>query len=82
MSFLIDIREELDEQVQEQIRKFRKESAATGYKGWYRIQSAIAKARDLTIYHDNIKNYIMPNLLMIMVMQSHGIIGETHSRYK
>lgn len=49
MSFLIDIREELDEQVQEQIRKFRKESAATGYKGWYRIQSAIAKARDLTI---------------------------------
>ena len=30
MSFLIDIREELDEQVQEQIRKFRKESAATG----------------------------------------------------
>lgn len=62
MSFLIDIREELDEQVQEQIRKFRKESAATGYKGWYRIQSAIAKARDLTIYHDNIKNYIMPNL--------------------
>ena len=62
MSFLIDIREELDEQVQEQIRKFRRESAATGYKGWYRIQSAIAKARDLTIYHDNIKNYIMPNL--------------------
>lgn len=62
MSFLIDIREELDEQVQEQIRKFRRESAATGYKGWYRIQSAIAKARDLTIYHDNIKNYVMPNL--------------------
>lgn len=62
MSFLIDIREELDEQVQEQIRKFRRESAATGYKGWYRIQSAIAKARDLTIYHDKIENFIMPNL--------------------
>lgn len=62
MPFLVDIREELDEQVQEQIRKFRKDSAATGYKGWYRIQSAMAKARDLVIYHDDIENFIMPNL--------------------
>lgn len=62
MSFLIDIKEELDEQVQEQLRKFRQKSAATGYSGWYRIQSAIAKAHDLTIYHDKIENYIMPNL--------------------
>ena len=62
MSFLIDIKEELDEQIQEQIRKFRRGSAATDYRGWYRVQSAIAKARDLTIYHDDIKNYIMPNL--------------------
>lgn len=62
MSFLIDIKEELDEQIQAQIRKFRKDSAATGYKGWYRIQVAIAKARDATIYHDRIENFIMPNL--------------------
>ena len=62
MSFLIDIKEELDEQVQEQLRKFRRGSAATDYRGWYRVQQAMARARDLTIYHDNIQNYIMPNL--------------------
>lgn len=62
MSFLIDIREELDDQIQEQLRKFREKCIGTGYIGWYRIQSAIAKARDLSIYHDNIENYIMPNL--------------------
>lgn len=62
MSFLIDIREELDEQVQEQIRKFRKGSAATDYRGWYRVQQAVARARDLTIYHDNVHNYTIPNL--------------------
>lgn len=62
MSFLIDIREELDDQIQKQLRKFRQECAGTGYNGWYRIQAAIAKARDLTIYHDKIENYIMPNL--------------------
>lgn len=62
MSYLIDIREELDEQVQEQLRKFRKEGRSTDYKGWYRIQMAMAKARDLTIYHDNIENYTIPNL--------------------
>ncbi len=62
MSFLIDIREELDDQIQEQLRKFREKCAGIGYIGWYRIQSAIAKARDLSIYHDNIENYIMPNL--------------------
>ena len=62
MSFLIDIKEELDDQVQEQLRKFRHECAGTGYNGWYRIQAAIAKARDLNIYHDKVENYIMPNL--------------------
>lgn len=56
MSFLIDIREELDDQIQKQLRKFRQECAGTGYNGWYRIQAAIAKARDLTIYHDKIEN--------------------------
>ena len=62
MSFLIDIREELDDQVLAQLRKFRTECAGIGYSGWYRIQAAIAKARDLTIYHDKIENFIMPNL--------------------
>lgn len=62
MPFLIDIKEDLDEQVQEQIRKFRKESKATSFRQWYRIKKAIARARDLTIYHDHIENYIMPNL--------------------
>ena len=62
MSFLIDIREELDDQVQKQLRKFRLECAGTSYRGWYRVQAAIAKARDLTIYHDKIENFIMPNL--------------------
>ena len=62
MPFLIDIREELDEQVQAQIRKFRRQSAGYSLGAWYRIQTAIAKARDLRIYHDTIENYIMPNL--------------------
>jgi len=62
MSYLVDIKEELDEQVQAQIRKFRTNSAATGYNAWYRINSAIAKAHDLNIYHDTIENFIMPNL--------------------
>ena len=62
MSFLVDILEELDEQVQAQLRKFREDCRCTGYNGWYRIQAAVARARDLTIYHDNIENYIMPNL--------------------
>lgn len=62
MSYLIDIREDLDEQVQEQLRKFRRKCMGSGYMGWYRIQMAIAKARDLAIYHDKIENYVMPNL--------------------
>lgn len=62
MSFLVDIREELDDQVQKQLRKFRQDCAGTGYNGWYRIQAAMAKARDLTIYHDKIEHFIMPNL--------------------
>lgn len=62
MSYLIDIKEELNEQVQAQIRKFRRESAGSDGKAWYRIQRAIAKAHDLTIYHDDIKNYIVPDL--------------------
>lgn len=62
MSFLIDLDEELDEQIQKQLRKFRKDCAGTGYNGWYRIQKAIAKARDMTIYHDKIENFILPNL--------------------
>lgn len=62
MSFLIDIKSELAEQVQAQIRKFRQESKGTGYNGWYRIQAAISKARDMKIYHDTLENFIMPNL--------------------
>lgn len=62
MSYIVDIREELDEQVQEQIRKFRRRSKGTDYAGWYHIQRAIARSRDLTIYHDKIENFIMPNL--------------------
>lgn len=82
MSFLIDIREELDDQIQKQLRKFRQECAGTGYNGWYRIQAAIAKARDLTIYHDKIENYIMPNLLMRMEMRLRGITGVTPSKFR
>lgn len=62
MSFLIDINEELDEQVQEQIRKFRERSSGTCYATWYAIQVAMARARDLKIYHDKIENFTMPNL--------------------
>lgn len=57
-----NIKEDLDEQIQEQIRKFRKKSSATGYHSWYRINTAIARARDEVIYHDKIENFIMPNL--------------------
>lgn len=60
--YYYDMREELDEQVQEQIRKFRKNSSGSGYNMWYRINTAMAKARDEVIYHDNIENFIMPNL--------------------
>jgi len=56
------VREELDEQIQEQIRKFRQKISATDYSGWYRINAAIARARDEIIYHDTIENFIMPNL--------------------
>lgn len=62
MSFLIDIKEELDEQIQEQLRKFRRAGMGTDYRGWYRIQKGIARARDLTIYHDDIENFVIPNL--------------------
>lgn len=62
MSFLIDIREELDEQIQSQLRKFRKESAGTDIQSWYRVQRAIARARDMTIYHNDVSNYVMPDL--------------------
>lgn len=62
MPFLIDIKEELDEQVQAQIRQFQRKSAGTNLGAWYRIQAAVARARDLRIYHDTIENYIMPNL--------------------
>lgn len=62
MSFLIDINEELDEQVQAQLRKFRKKCTGSGYNGWYRIQAATARARDLNIYHDKIENFVLPNL--------------------
>lgn len=62
MSFLVDINSELDEQVQEQLRKFRLSGAGTDYRGWYRIQKAVARARDLTIYHDKIENFLLPPL--------------------
>lgn len=62
MSFIVDIKEELDEQVQAQIRKFRRKSAGTDTRSWYRIQNAIAKARDMTIYHEDVNKYIIPNL--------------------
>lgn len=62
MPFLIDIKEELDEQLQAQIRQFQRKSAGTNLGAWYRIQAAVARARDLRIYHDTIENYIMPNL--------------------
>lgn len=62
MSFLVNIREELDEQVQRQIRQFRRKSRGSDSASWYRIQNAIQRARDETIYHDKIENFIMPNL--------------------
>lgn len=62
MSYLIDLTEELSEQVQEQLRKFREDSGGTGYRGWYRVQAAIAKARDTRIYHGRIEDFIMPNV--------------------
>lgn len=62
MPFLIDIKEELDEQVQAQIKRFRRTCAGQNIGAWYRIQAAIARARDLKIYHDTIENFIVPNL--------------------
>lgn len=62
MRYFLEIREELEEQVQEQIRKFRIKSGATGYNSWYRINAAMTRARDEMIYHDKIENFIMPNL--------------------
>lgn len=62
MGCFYSITEELEEQVQEQIRKFRVRSGATGYNFWYRINNAMTKARDEMIYHDRIEHFIMPNL--------------------
>lgn len=58
MSFLIDIDEELDEQLQKKIRKFREKSACVGYSQWFRLQAATAKARDATIYHVDMDKYV------------------------
>lgn len=62
MSYLVNIKEELDEQVQEQIRKFRSKSKGTDWMSWYHIQNAIQRSRDYTVYHDTLENFIMPNL--------------------
>ena len=62
MSYVIDINEELSEQLQEQIRKFRKRSKMSDGLSWYHIQAAIARANDLNIYHGKIENFVMPNL--------------------
>lgn len=62
MSYLIDVKEDLSEQIQKQIRKFRQNSAATGYGGWYRIQMAIARANDAVIHHERMENFTLPDL--------------------
>lgn len=60
--YYLDINEELDEQLQKQLRKFRDENTGRGCNYWYRVNNAIARARDETIYHDRIENFIMPNM--------------------
>lgn len=62
MSYYFDSDEDLDEQLQAQIRKFRKDAKGTGWNGWYRIQRAIAKAQDYRMFHDKVENFALPNL--------------------
>lgn len=62
MPYLIDIKEELSEQVQEQLRKFRSRCSGSDALSWYYINAAVARARDTKIYHGKIEDYIVPNL--------------------
>lgn len=62
MPYLLNIWEDLDEQLQEQLRKFRNQNGKGRYKPWYRIQRAVQRARDTYVYHDKIENFILPNL--------------------
>lgn len=62
MSYLIDVNEELSEQVQEQLRQYRQRINGRRFYGWYKIQSAMARARDTRIYHDKIENFLLPEL--------------------
>lgn len=59
---MIDTNGWLEEQVYQQLKKFRRSAAGHDYNSWYRIQSAMARARDMEIRHDKIENFIMPNL--------------------
>ncbi len=59
-NYLIDP-EELEDKIHEQLRAFRSSSAATDYRGWYRVQQAIARARDMKIYHTSVDLLTVPN---------------------
>lgn len=56
------VHEELSEQIQAQIRRYRRRCKGTDLGMWYRISAAMARADDAVIYHDDISNFIMPNL--------------------
>lgn len=58
----INLRADINEQTLEQLRKFKANSKGTDYKSWYRVQRALARARESVVYHDEIENYILPNI--------------------
>lgn len=58
----VELGEELDEQVQKQIREFKKRLGYSGNFGWFRVRAALDRARNHTIYHDRVENYVLPNL--------------------
>ena len=60
MGYIGTIDELFDEQVQEQIRQYKKKRSSVA--AWYRIQNAIEKARKFRMYHQKMAHYTLPNL--------------------
>lgn len=58
---LIDIKQDLDEQLQEQLRRFKKRAKADAAH-WYKVQNAVARARAYMRYHTNVEDIALPDL--------------------
>lgn len=55
MAYLIDLKEELDEKIYEQLRKFTRKCRGTDSMSWFRVQMFLDRARDTNIYHEDVE---------------------------